>query len=71
MEESIGGQKVVAMFRRSAAVASAFRAQNEEVYGASIAANTFALLLMPLISVLGNLMICGFAVVLAKSVLLG
>ena len=61
MEESIGGQKIVTVFRRNASVIEAFRAENENVYRAGIQANTYALLLMPLTSVLGNL----FVIVLA------
>jgi len=61
MEESIGGQKIVNVFRRNESVISAFRAENEKVYRAGIVANTYALLLMPLTTVLGNL----FVIVLA------
>jgi ATP-binding cassette, subfamily B, multidrug efflux pump len=61
MEESIGGQKIVTVFRRNQSVIEAFRAENEAVYRAGIQANTYALLLMPLTSVLGNL----FVIVLA------
>jgi ATP-binding cassette subfamily B protein len=57
MEESISGQKVVKLFRRGDAVTAAFRARNAEVYRAGVYANTYALLLMPLTSVLGNLFI--------------
>lgn len=61
MEEAIGGQKIVTVFRRNESVLEAFRAENEKVYRAGIYANTYALLLMPLTSVLGNL----FVIVLA------
>ncbi len=61
MEESIGGQKIVTLFRRNESVVEAFRAENEQVYRAGIQANTYALLLMPLTTVLGNL----FVIVLA------
>lgn len=61
MEESIGGQKTVTIFRRNESVIAAFRAENEGVYRAGVQANTYALLLMPLTSVLGNL----FVIVLA------
>ncbi len=61
MEEALSGQKVVKAFRRNDAVIAAFRARNEEVYRAGVEANTYALLLMPLTSVLGNL----FVIVLA------
>src|SRR5690242_16810182 len=57
MEESISGQKVVKLFRRCDAVTDAFRARNAEVYRAGVYANTYALLLMPLTTVLGNLFI--------------
>jgi ATP-binding cassette subfamily B protein len=61
LQESIGGQKVVTVFRRNQSVIERFRASNEEVYRAGVYANTYALLLMPLTSVLGNL----FVIVLA------
>jgi len=61
MEESLGAQKVVNAFRRNASVIEAFRAENARVYRAGIYANSYALLLMPLTTVLGNL----FVIVLA------
>jgi ATP-binding cassette, subfamily B, multidrug efflux pump len=61
MEESIGGQKIVRAFRRNDSVLHEFRVHNESVYRAGIYANTYALLLMPLTTVLGNL----FVIVLA------
>ncbi len=61
MEEAIAGQKTVNVFRRNASVIAAFRAENEKVYRAGVAANSYALLLMPLTAVLGNL----FVIVLA------
>ena len=61
MEESIGGQKIVTVFRRNESVLAAFHAENERVYRAGVSANTYALLLMPLTTVLGNL----FVIVLA------
>ena len=61
MEESIAGQKIVTVFRRNDSVTRAFRAENEKVYRAGVYANTYALLLMPLVTVLGNL----FVIVLA------
>jgi ATP-binding cassette subfamily B multidrug efflux pump len=61
MEESLGGQRVVTVFRRNESVIASFRARNEEVYRAGVYANTYALLLMPLTGVLGNL----FVIVLA------
>ena len=63
MEEAISGQKVVKSFRRGDAVVASFRAQNQAVYEAGVAANTYALLLMPLTSVLGNL----FVIVLSSA----
>jgi ATP-binding cassette, subfamily B, multidrug efflux pump len=61
MEEGISGQKVVKVFRHNDAVLAAFRERNEAVYRSGTTANTYALLLMPLTAVLGNL----FVVVLA------
>jgi ATP-binding cassette subfamily B protein len=61
MEETLSGQKVVKIFRRSASVVAGFDARNEAVYRAGVQANTYALLLMPLTAVLGNL----FVIVLA------
>jgi ATP-binding cassette subfamily B protein len=60
-EEAISGQKVIKAFRRNDSVISAFRAQNEAVFRAGVYANSYALLLMPLTSVLGNF----FVIVLA------
>jgi ATP-binding cassette, subfamily B, multidrug efflux pump len=61
MEEAISGQKVVKAFRRSEAVLERFDQQNAQVYRTSVYANSYALLLMPLTAVLGNL----FVIVLA------
>ncbi len=61
MAESIGGQKVVTVFRRNESVFARFRESSDAVYRSSVYANTYALLLMPLTSVLGNL----FVIVLA------
>jgi ATP-binding cassette, subfamily B, multidrug efflux pump len=61
MEETISGQKVVKAFRRNDLAVEQFRAANEAVYHSGIAANTYALMLMPLTGVLGNL----FVIVLA------
>lgn len=61
MEETISGQKVVKAFRRNGSVIALFRQHNEEVYRAGVYANSYALLLMPLITVLGNF----FVIVLA------
>jgi ATP-binding cassette subfamily B protein len=57
MEESIGGQKIVLAFRQGDAAIAAFRVENERVYQAGVYANTYALLLMPLTTVLGNLFV--------------
>lgn len=57
MEETIAGQKVVSAFRRNASAIEAFRVENERVYQAGVRANTYALLLMPLTTVLGNLFV--------------
>ncbi len=61
MEEVFNGQKVVLAFRRSESAVARFRERNEALYRASVHANTYALLLMPLTAVLGNL----FVIVLA------
>ena len=61
MEEAISGQRVVKAFRRGDATVGRFRERNQEVYRVSVYANTYALLLMPLTAVLGNL----FVIVLA------
>jgi len=60
-EESISGQKVIKAFQRNDSVIAAFRKQNEAVYKAGVYANSYALLLMPLTNVLGNI----FVIVLA------
>lgn len=62
MEEAIDGQRVITLFRRNESVLADFRRENENVYRAGVSANTYALLLMPLTSVLGNL----FVIVLAS-----
>ncbi|HOG47153.1 MAG TPA: ABC transporter ATP-binding protein [Anaerolineae bacterium] len=61
MEEAISGQKVVKAFGRNDAVLEAFREQNHAVFEASIYANTYAMMLMPLTNVLSNF----FVIVLA------
>jgi ATP-binding cassette subfamily B protein len=61
MEETLGGQKTVRVFRRNESALRAFRVENERCYQAGVSANTYALLLMPLTTVLGNL----FVIVLA------
>jgi ATP-binding cassette, subfamily B, multidrug efflux pump len=60
-EEAISGQKVIKAFRRNETVINAFRVQNQAVFTAGVYANTYALLIMPLTSVLGNF----FVIVLA------
>jgi ATP-binding cassette subfamily B multidrug efflux pump len=57
MEETIGAQKIVHAFGRSESAIQAFREENERVYRAGVHANTYALLLMPLTTVLGNLFV--------------
>jgi ATP-binding cassette subfamily B protein len=57
MEESIGGLRVVKAFRRTESVRRAFLEKNDEVYRVGVRANTYALLLMPLTAVLGNLFV--------------
>ena len=61
-EEAISGQKVIKAFRRNASVIEAFRAKNQAVFEAGIYANSYALLLFPLTSVLGGF----FVIVLAS-----
>ena len=61
MEESISGQRVVKAFRRNETVKDLFHKENAAVYKAGVAANSYALLLMPLTGVLGNF----FVIVLA------
>jgi len=61
MEETISSQRVVTAFRRNDHAISSFRTHNSAVYKASLYANTYAFLLMPLTNVLGNF----FVIVLA------
>ncbi|MHB8093679.1 MAG: ABC transporter ATP-binding protein [Candidatus Aminicenantales bacterium] len=60
-EESISGLKVITAFRRNDSVRAEFRELNQAVFKAGVAANSYALLLMPLTNVLGNF----FVIVLA------
>ena len=60
-EESISGEKVIKAFRRNESIVEKFRQRNHEVYKAGVTANSYALLLMPISNVLGNL----FVIVLA------
>ncbi len=61
MEEAVSGQKVQHAFRRKESAVEAFRVSNARVFQAGVYANSYALLLMPITSVLGNL----FVIVLA------
>ena len=61
MEETISGQKAVKAFSRSESALAAFRRSNQDVFRAAVRANSYAFLLMPLTSVLGNF----FVIVLA------
>jgi ATP-binding cassette subfamily B protein len=60
-EETISGQKAVKAFRRGESALAAFRRSNQDVFRAAVRANSYAFLLMPLTSVLGNF----FVIVLA------
>jgi ATP-binding cassette subfamily B protein len=60
-EEAISGQKTAQAFRRKQSAIAAFRLHNEQVFRTGVYANSYALLLMPITSVLGNL----FVIVLA------
>lgn len=57
MEETISGQRVVTAFRRNTSVMEAFEKNNDAVRESGIESQTFAMLLAPLIGVLGNLQI--------------
>lgn len=57
MEETISGQRVVTAFRRSTSVLDAFTANNDQVRTTGIKAQTYVMLLPPLIGALSNLMI--------------
>ena len=57
MEETISGQRVVNAFRRNETALNTFTENNQAVYKAGVYANSYALLLMPLTGVLGNLFI--------------
>ena len=57
MEEAISGQRVIKAFRRNDAVIADFQQKNQSVYDSGMYANTYALLLMPLTNVLGNLFV--------------
>jgi len=57
MEETISGQRVVTAFRRSGSVLDTFNLTNAAVRKTGIKAQTYVMLLPPLIGVLSNLMI--------------
>jgi ATP-binding cassette subfamily B multidrug efflux pump len=57
MEEAISGQKTAQAFRRKQSAVEAFRRHNQQVFEAGVSANSYALLLMPITSVLGNLFV--------------
>ena len=57
MEEAISGQKTAQAFRRKQSAIEAFRRHNQQVFEAGVYANSYALLLMPITSVLGNLFV--------------
>ncbi len=59
--EAISGQRTSQAFRRKEAAIAGFQAGNQRVFQAGVYANSYALLLMPITSVLGNL----FVIVLA------
>jgi len=61
IEETVSGQRVVKAFRRSETAISTFKEHNQAVYETGKTANTYAFLLMPLTSQLGNL----FVIILA------
>jgi ATP-binding cassette subfamily B protein len=61
MEEAISGQKTAQAFRRKQSAIEAFQRHNQRVFEAGVYANSYALLLMPITTVLGNL----FVIVLA------
>jgi ATP-binding cassette subfamily B protein len=61
LEEAISGQKVIKAFGRNASALADFRRANAAVFEASVRANSYAFLLMPLTGVLGNL----FVIILA------
>ena len=63
MEESISGLKVIKAFRRNAEVIERFQSQNEKVFKAAVYANSYAMMLMPLTNVLGNLFVIVIAAV--------
>jgi ATP-binding cassette subfamily B protein len=61
MQETLNGLRVIKAFQRGDMVAETFRQYNHSVYETGVRANSYALLLMPITGVLGNL----FVIVLA------
>ena len=57
LEESISGQRVIRIFRRSETATEAFRKYNREVYHSAVYANSYGFLLMPLTNQLSNLFV--------------
>jgi ATP-binding cassette subfamily B protein len=55
MEENISGLREVKIFRRNKTAMTVFESQNQKVCEAGIQAQTFALLMMPLMTILSNL----------------
>lgn len=60
-EETFSGQKVVKAFQRNQSVIEQFNQENEAVYQAGVYANSYALLLLPVTMVLGNLFVAVLA----------
>ncbi len=60
-EETISGGKVLKAYGRKGNAAETFRLRNEAVWEASVTANTYALLMMPLTGVLGNFFVITLA----------
>lgn len=61
MEEAISGQRVITTFNRNQSAIEEFRQHNQAVYHSAVYANTYALLLMPLTTQLGNLFVIAIA----------
>ena len=55
-EETLSGQKVINAFQRNETAVESFKKQNELVFKAGVYANSFALLVMPVTNVLGQLL---------------
>ena len=54
IQETIGGQRVVIAFEQQESVNRKFMATNDEVRAISIKANTYAMMMMPLMGILSN-----------------